>query len=76
MLDPATGSTREVRVTRGVQDRFAAAAAQRYAERAGALSRTSAETIGLSTDGDWLTSIVRHVERRRSQAVGGGALRR
>jgi uncharacterized protein (DUF58 family) len=76
MLDPATGSTREVRVTRAVQDRFAAAAAQRYAERAAALSRTSAETIELSTDGDWLTSIVRHVERRRYQAVGGGALRR
>jgi uncharacterized protein (DUF58 family) len=75
MLDPATGTTREVRVTRAVQERFAAAAAQRHAERAAALSRTSADTIELHTDGDWLSSIVRHVERRRAQAVRGGAVR-
>lgn len=76
IVDPATGESREVRVTRAVQQRFAEAAAERTAKRAQALGRGGAETIGLATDGDWLTSIVRHVERRRLQAVRGGALRR
>jgi uncharacterized protein (DUF58 family) len=71
MIDPATGGVREVRVTRSVQQRFAAAAAERDEHRTSALGRTGAETIRLDTDADWLTSIVRHVERRRSQVVGG-----
>jgi uncharacterized protein (DUF58 family) len=76
MIDPATGDVREVRVTSAVQKRFADAAAERVERRAEALRRARAETIALGTDGDWLTSIVRHVERRRLQAVRGGVLRR
>jgi uncharacterized protein (DUF58 family) len=76
IVDPSTGETREVRVTRAVVQRFAEAAAQRTEKRAQALGRAGAETICLSTDGDWLSSIVGHVERHRHRAARGGALRR
>jgi uncharacterized protein (DUF58 family) len=76
MVDPATGDVREVRVTTAVQERFAEAAADRVERRVTAFRRAGAEAIALDTDGDWLTSIVRHVERRRLQAVRGGVLRR
>jgi uncharacterized protein (DUF58 family) len=76
VVDPATGDVRDVRVTRAVQRRFAKAATERSKHRSSALRRAAAETIALDTDDDWLTSIVRHVERRRFRAVGGGAFRR
>ena len=76
MVDPATGAAREIRVTAGVQRRFAERAAQRRREREHAIRRANAELIELSTDGDWLGAIVRHVQRRRIQAVRGEALRR
>lgn len=76
MVEPSTGARREVRVTRAVQRRFAEAAARRSDERSAAFRRVGAETIELSTDGDWLTSIVRHVERQRVLAVRGGVARR
>jgi uncharacterized protein (DUF58 family) len=76
MVDPSTGRSREVRVTAAVQERFARAAAAARAERLDALGRTGADTIELSTDGDWLGAIVGHVHRRRTQAVRGGVLRR
>ncbi|MEM8745630.1 MAG: DUF58 domain-containing protein [Actinomycetota bacterium] len=75
MTDPATGARREVRVTRKVQERFAEAAAEDRAARAVALRRAGADTIELSTDHDWLSSIVEHVRARRVQAVRGGVLR-
>ncbi len=76
VVDPATGEAREVRVTETVRRRFAAAAAAERAARLDALERAGAETIELSTAGDWLGAIVRHVHRRRVQAVRGGAMPR
>lgn len=76
LTDPATGRGREVRVTESVQRKFVAAAAKRRSERLDAIGRTGADSIELSTDGDWLGEIVAHVQRRRTQAVRGGVLTR
>lgn len=76
MVDPATGARREVRVTAEVQRRFAAAASERVAARDLAIRRAGAELIDLATDHDWLSSIVTHVRRKRTQAVNAQALRR
>lgn len=76
MVDPATGATREVRVTSHVQRRFADAAAEARRHRMDNLSRTGADVIELATDSDWLASVVQHVQRRREQVVRGGVLRR
>jgi uncharacterized protein (DUF58 family) len=67
VVDPATGVRREVLVTAAVQERFAAAVAQRRAERDEAMRSARAERIALRTDDDWLAAIVRHVDRRRHQ---------
>ncbi len=74
--DPATGEIREVRVTRAVQERYAAAAAADRAERDEALGRAGADMIELSTDSDWLATIVAHTQHRRTQAVRGGVIKR
>lgn len=74
--DPATGSTREVRVTAKLQRRFAEEAAARRTERLATLARTGAEVIELTTDSDWLGAIVAHVQERRTQAVRGGVMPR
>lgn len=76
MTDPASGRTREVRVTESVQRKFITIAAERRATRLDELGRTGADTIELTTDGDWLGSVVAHVQRRRTQAVRGGVLTR
>ncbi len=76
MTDPATGRTREIRVTEAVQRKFIDAAAAKRTVRLEQLSRTGAETVELSTGGDWLGAIVGHVQRRRTQAVRGGVLTR
>ena len=76
IVDPASGDIREIRVTAAVQRRFADAASAARLERLANLNRTGADVIELSTDSDWLGSIVEHVQRRRTQAVRGGVLRR
>jgi uncharacterized protein (DUF58 family) len=76
LVDPATGRHREVRVTPAVQRRFAAAAAERDAAREFALRRAGAEHLELATSDDWLAAIVRHVRRKRVQAVNAQVLRR
>ena len=76
MTDPALGRTREVRVTESVQRKFITIAAERRTTRLDELGRTGADTIELTTDGDWLGSVVAHVQRRRTQAVRGGVLTR
>jgi uncharacterized protein (DUF58 family) len=76
LVDPATGAVREVKVTRAVQRRFAAAATAERERRLEALGRAGAEVVELSTSGDWLAAIVEHVRRRRVQAVRGEGLRR
>jgi hypothetical protein len=59
-----------------VQRRFAAAAAERDAARELGLRRAGAELLELATDDDWLAAIVRHVRRKRVQAVNAQVLRR
>lgn len=76
VADPATGTTREVRVTAKVQERFAAAATEERHRRTDALGRSRADVIELSTDGDWLGEIVQHTQRRRVQAVRGDGVKR
>jgi uncharacterized protein (DUF58 family) len=76
VVDPATGRHREIRVTAAVQRRFAAAAQERIDARELALRRAGAEHLELATDTDWLGEIVRHVRRRRVQAVNAQVLRR
>lgn len=76
LVDPATGQQREIRVTAKVQRRFAAAAAEENDRRLAGLRRAHAEVIELSTSGDWLGSIVQHVQRKRVQAVRGGVMPR
>jgi len=76
LVDPATGASREVRVTAKVQQRFIAAAQEESDRRADALGRSRAEVIELSTDGDWLGAIVQHTQRRRVQAVRGDGIGR
>jgi uncharacterized protein (DUF58 family) len=76
VVDPATGRHREVRVTAAVQRRFAAAAQEQIDARELALRRAGAEHLELATDTDWLGEIVRHVRRRRVQAVNAQVLRR
>jgi hypothetical protein len=69
MIDPATGRQREVHVTAETQRRFLAAAAKRREDRTTALRRAGADTIALSTDGDWLSTIANHLQHRRRQVV-------
>ena len=76
VVDPSTGAVREVRVTAKVQERFAAAAADERARRDDALARSGADVIELSTDGDWLGTIVQHTRRKRVQAVRGDGVKR
>jgi uncharacterized protein (DUF58 family) len=76
LVDPATGISREIRVTARVQRAFAQRAAERREFRDQSIRRSGADLVELSTQGDWLEAIVRHVQRRRVQAVRGGVLRR
>ena len=76
MVDPASGRTREVRVTESVQRKFITAAAKQRTARLDGLRRAGADTIELTTDGDWLGNVVAHVQRRRTQAVRSGVLTR
>ena len=69
MIDPSTGRQREVHVTAETQRRFLAAAAKRREDRTSALRRAGADTIALSTDGDWLSTIANHLQHRRRQVV-------
>lgn len=76
VVDPATGTSREIRVTSEVQRRFAEAAALEHASMVAGLRRAGAELVELSTDGDWLAVMVRHVQQRRVQVARGGFARR
>jgi uncharacterized protein (DUF58 family) len=76
VVDPATGAIHEVRVTAAVQRRYADAAEALRVDRDDTLGRTGADTIALTTDGDWLATIVDHTRRKRIQAVRGGGIKR
>ena len=74
LVDPATGRSREIRVTAKVQRRFAAAAQEERNRRVAGLRRAHAEIVELSTADDWLASIIKHVQRKRVQAVHGAVM--
>lgn len=76
MTDPATGRRREIRVTKDVQRRFAEAVEDDLAQRGDIIGRSGAELLELATDSDWLGTIIKHVRRRRVQAVNVQAIRR
>lgn len=76
LVDPATGASREIRVTKKVQSRYREAAAEERTRRTSTLGRSGAELIELSTADDWLGTIIEHVQSRRTQAVRGGVLKR
>jgi uncharacterized protein (DUF58 family) len=76
VVDPATGATREVRVTTKVQQRFAKAAAAERERRTAELGRSGADVIELMTDGDWLGTIVQHTQRKKVQSVRGDGIDR
>jgi uncharacterized protein (DUF58 family) len=65
LVDPETG--RQLRVDtnrRKLRERFAARAAAEREELAHELRRTGADHIVLSTQGDWLRELARHMNRR------------
>jgi uncharacterized protein (DUF58 family) len=72
LVDPESGRTKDVRVTRALAARFAAAAAAHQAEIAAALRRVGAPLLTLSTDRDWVGDVVRFVVRRKRGWIGGG----
>lgn len=74
LVDPSTGISREIRVTAKIQRRYAKAAAEERERRLVGLRRAHGEVIELSTADDWLGAIVRHVQRKRVQAVRGGVM--
>ena len=76
VMDPATGVSREVRVTAKVQKRFAEAAAAERSKRTDTLGRSGADVIELLTDGDWLGTIVEHTRRKKAQSVRGDGIGR
>jgi uncharacterized protein (DUF58 family) len=73
LIDPETG--RQVHVDtrkRRIRDKFAAAAAAEREEVRGALRRTGADHVELSTGGDWLRIFATHL-RRGEAAMRTGA---
>jgi len=70
LVDPESGRTKEVRVTRALADRFAAAAAAHQAEIDAALRRLGVPLLRLSTDRDWVGDVVRFVVRRKRGWTG------
>ncbi len=74
LADPSTGRSREIRVTAKVQRRFAEAAQEERHRRIAGLRRAHAEIVELSTADDWLASIIKHVQRKRVQAVHGAVM--
>jgi hypothetical protein len=61
-------------VTAKVQRRFAEAAQKEHDRRIAGLRRAHAEIVELSTADDWLASIIKHVQRKRVQAVHGAVM--
>ncbi|WP_329108241.1 DUF58 domain-containing protein [Micromonospora sp. NBC_01699] len=68
-VDPEGGRRREVSTgDRRVRQRFAEAALAQRQLVAGAVRRSGAEHLALSTDRDWIADIARHVQSRRRLA--------
>jgi len=68
LVDPETGNQLRVDTNRRkIRERFAAAAAAERDELARELRRTGAEHIVLSTAGDWLRELARHLNRANAR---------
>ncbi len=77
LADPATGRVREVQMTAALQHRYREAAAQQRVAIRDAIRRAGSDHLLLSTDQDWIGSLIQHVRRRKVQVAGvGGGLRR
>ncbi|MFV0318478.1 MAG: DUF58 domain-containing protein [Microthrixaceae bacterium] len=77
-VDPATGTVREVNTDSAkIRADYAAAAAQRSEEVRSTIRGAGADHLVLSTDGDWVMDLARHVSRRRHRAevMAGGSQR-
>jgi uncharacterized protein (DUF58 family) len=68
LVDPETGRQLRVDTSRGkIRERFAARAAEERDELARDLRRAGAEHIVLSTAGDWLRELARHLNRANAR---------
>ena len=77
-MDPATGSVREVNTDSArVRADYAAAATERSELIRSTIRGAGADHLVLSTDGDWVMDLARHVSRRRhrSEVMAGSAPR-
>lgn len=75
LIDPESGRTREVHVTKAVQARFAEAARQQRQVIGDTIRSAGADHLTVRTDGDWLLELVRFVAKRRHRAANLGAAR-
>jgi uncharacterized protein (DUF58 family) len=68
LVDPETGRQLRVDTNKSkLRERFAARAAAEREELAGELRRSGADHIVLSTSGDWLRELARHMNRRTAR---------
>jgi uncharacterized protein (DUF58 family) len=67
LVDVESGARREVRMTRSLRQRYAAAAADQRARIATALRTAGADHLQLRTDHDWIRELVRFVQMRRAR---------
>jgi uncharacterized protein (DUF58 family) len=68
LVDPETGRQLRVDTNKAkLRERFAARAAAEREELAGELRRSGADHIVLSTSGDWLRQLARHMNRRTAR---------
>ena len=76
VMDPETGRQAQVNTSRRrVRERFAAAAAAERAEVGAALRRAGADHVVLSTEGDWLRDLARHLRRGEAARRAGAPAR-
>ena len=75
LVDPESGRTREVHVTKAVRARFAEAAQEQRREIGLTIRNAGADHLIVRTDGDWLLELVRFVAKRRHRAANLGAAR-
>jgi uncharacterized protein (DUF58 family) len=77
LRDPATGAVREVQMTAALRRKYMEAAERQRAGIRDAIRRAGADHLLLSTDGDWVGSLIQHVRRRKVQVAGvGGGMQR
>ena len=76
LVDPETGRLLEVRTSRALRERYAAAAARRSERFLRTVREARAEHVLLRTDRNWLPELARTLSTgRRSRPAGSGAVR-